>query len=149
MRTPYNNIICTCPDIDNDSPTALWILQMAYQTILAKDPNGKRVFFTDNFYTRHILAKVLKITDGEARICGTVKYTNVDATNRTYLLKGIEELKDAPRGSWKLIQAFDKVTGLDKLRRRHVNEQKKLPKEQRLPFEAPKDNVAENAGYVI
>ena len=150
MRTPYNNIICTSPDIDKDSATALWILQMGYQTLLAKDTSGKRLFFTDNFYTRHVLAKVLKqITDGEARICGTVKFTNVDATNRTYLLKGIEELKDLPRGSWKLIQAFDKVAGLEKLRRKHAAEQKKLPKDQRVTFEAPKDNVAENAGYVI
>ena len=150
MRTPYNNIVCNSPSIDKDSPTALWILMMAYQTKLAPQPNGKRIFFTDNFYTRHTLAKVLKdITDGEARLIGTVKYTNVDATNRTYLVEGIASMKDAPRGSWKLIQAFDKVADLDKIRRKHATEQKKLPVAQRVAFVAPKDNVAENAGYII
>ena len=69
MRTPYSNIICDSKSIDRDSPTALWIFQMAYQTKMCQDPNGKRVFFTDNFNTRHILEKLLKdITDGEARI---------------------------------------------------------------------------------
>ena len=62
------------------------------------------------------------------------KYTNVDATNRTYFVKAIEDLKDAPGRSWKLVQAFDRITGLDRLRRRHTMEQKKLPQEERVIF---------------
>ena len=51
--------------IDEGSPSALWILQMAQQTKAARDPSGKRVFFCDNFYTGHTLASELKnITDG-------------------------------------------------------------------------------------
>ena len=65
------------------------------------------------------------ITDGEAQLCGTVKLTNVDATNRRNLAQGIAMMKDAPRGNWKLIRAYDKLPNLEVLRRRHAVEQKK------------------------
>ena len=104
MRTPYNKILGNSDLVDKDSPSALWILQMAQQTKLHPDPSGKGVFFTDNFYTRHVLATELKNkTDGEARLCGTVKFTKVDATNRTHLVKAIYSLKNSPHRSWKLV----------------------------------------------
>ena len=60
-------------------PGALWMLMMAHQTRLYPDPSGRRLFVTDNYYTRHTLAKNLKKeTDGEARLLGTMKYTNIE-----------------------------------------------------------------------
>jgi len=68
--------------IEKDSPSALRMLQMAHQTKRIKDPSGKRLFFTDNFYTRHHLAHALNvITDGEARMIGMVRLSLVDATS--------------------------------------------------------------------
>ena len=82
MRTPFNKILGKSKLVDKDSPTTLWILQMAHQTKILPDPNGKRLLFVDNFYTRHLLAQELKrITDGKVRVIGTVKFTNIDATN--------------------------------------------------------------------
>jgi hypothetical protein len=71
------------------SLTALWIMMMAHQTKIHPDPSRKRVFFMDNIYTRHVLARALKtITQNEAKICGTVKFTNVDATKPVTPYKG-------------------------------------------------------------
>lgn len=150
MRTPYNNFLRLSNMVDEGSPSALWILQMAQQTKIVRDPSGKRVFFCDNFYTRHTLASELKrITDGEARLCGTVKFTNVDSTNRPNLAQGISMLKDAPRGSWKLIRAYDKIPTLDVLRRKHLAEQRKKPPSERSAFVVPTELVAEKAGYIV
>jgi hypothetical protein len=41
MRTPYNKILGQSDMVDKDSPSALWILQMAQQTKLHPDPSGK------------------------------------------------------------------------------------------------------------
>jgi hypothetical protein len=96
--------------VEEGSASALWILQMAHQTKLHPDPSGKRIFFTDNYYNRHILALALKlVTDGEACITGTVKFTNINSTNQTYVSAAIKELKDAERGSWILVHAYDKA----------------------------------------
>jgi hypothetical protein len=101
MQTPYNNVLCASDSaVKGESASALWVLQMSHHTKQYQDPSGKRVFFMDNFYTRHTLGLSLKkITDGEAHLCGTVWFTNVDATNRYYLKTAIKELKDKPRGS--------------------------------------------------
>jgi len=150
MKAKYNKTLGKSDIVDKDSPTALWILQMAHQTKLYPDPSGKRVFFTDNYYTRHTLAKELKaITDNEARLCGTVKFTNVDSINRAHLTEAISLMKDATRGSWKLVQAYDKIPDLDKLRRKHIAAEKKKPASQRTQFVPPTELVAENAGYIV
>jgi len=75
---------------------------MGHQFWSYKPENGqKRYFFCDNYYTRHVLAEKLKVfCDDGARMIGTVKFTNVDATNRYYLSQAIEKLKDSPRGTW-------------------------------------------------
>ncbi len=68
MRTPYRNGVEGANSrIEGSSPSALWLLQMALQTKRLWDPSRQRVFFTDNFYTRHNLAMSLReITDGKA-----------------------------------------------------------------------------------
>jgi hypothetical protein len=150
MRKPFNNILGKSDIVDKDSPTALWILQMAYQTKIYPHPSGKRVFFTDNFYTCHTLAKELKgIADNEARMIGTVKFTNVDSTNQRFLSEAMSMMKDTPRGSWCLVCAYDKISNLEKLRRQHVSAKKKMSASQRTQFVAPTELVAENAGYIV
>ena len=84
------------------------------------------------------------MTDGEARIIGTVKYTNVDATNRFYLTQAIQQLKDADRCSWK--RAYDKNTKIEQCRRKHTNAMKKLKVKNRTPFVPPHDKGAEKEG---
>ena len=65
--------------------------------------------FCENFYTRHTIADALNgFTDGESYIIGTVKFTNVDGTNHHHLSKAIEMMKDTARGTWMLVQAFNK-----------------------------------------
>lgn len=59
------------------------------------------------------------------RICGKVKFTNVDSTNQTDLSKEISMMKDVMRGSWNLLCAFNKVTGFEKIRRQHNAREKK------------------------
>ncbi len=89
------------------------------------------------------------ITEEESHLIGTVRFSNVDATNRHYLKTAIEQLKESPRGSWLLVHAYDKVGNYDQLQRQHASLQRRLPKNQRTPFIPPMNKVAEYAGYVI
>ena len=136
--------------LDLLSPSATWLLMMSHLTKTFPDPSGRRVFFTDNFYTRHSLADKLKsMTDGEACIIGTVKFTNVDGTNRPHLRKAIEEMKDDERGSWQLLRVYNKHPDLGKLKRELVSKMNRLPKSSRTKFVLPKGEQAENAGYIV
>ncbi len=102
----------------------------------------------DNFYTHHTLGLSLKkISDGEAHLCGTVRFTNVDATNRYNLNTAIKDLKDKPRGTGFLVRASNKVPNFDQLQCAHAAQQHRLPKQQRTPFIPPMEIVAENSGY--
>jgi len=84
LWTPYNNVFHSDNriKIEKDSSSSLWLLQMAHQTQNFPDPSGRRFFFTDHFYTCHQLAHAVKMmTDGEAKMIGTVRFTNIDCTN--------------------------------------------------------------------
>ncbi len=123
---------------------------MALRAKRYRDPKGCRVFFTDNFYTRHKLAISLKeITDGECRLVDTVKFSNVDSTNRYFLFKAIEQLKNSPRGLWLLVRAYNKDPNYEKMERQHMSANKKLPAEQRTPWVPPMEDIAENCGYIV
>jgi hypothetical protein len=150
LRTPYYKVLKGHESI-KDSPSALWILMMGHQTkLLRQNPKRKRIFFCDNFYTRHTLAAILnKFTDEESRLIGTVKFTNVDSTNRYHLSKGVEMLKDARRGAWVLVQAFNKHPQFRKLQRDHATQQRQSQPALRQPFVPPFDHVAENSGFII
>ncbi len=110
LRGPYDR----CIDnnlVNTKSPSALWCLQMAHQTKLFKDANERRTLVMDNFYTRHVLARQLKIlSDEDIRIIGTVRFNNVDAVNRPHLKEALSQISTKPRGSWLLVQSFDKPT---------------------------------------
>jgi len=110
LWTPYNNEFHSNNQIKigKDFPSSLWLLQMAHQTQNFPDPSGRRVFFVDNFYTRHQLAHAVKVMkDGESRMIGTVRFTNIDCTNHFYVQKAIDLLDAKPHGSWCLVRAYD------------------------------------------
>ena len=127
LWTPYKKLFEKLKNVDKNSSTALWVLQLAHQRLLddegKRDYPCKRVFFMDNYYTRHTFANALaKITDGTSRVCGTIKFTNVDSTNRVYVRKGIAQLKNAPRGCWLLVRAYNPHPNLTDLRNKHNSE---------------------------
>jgi hypothetical protein len=130
LRVPYFKEIGNdkSKDYMADTPSALWVCMMAHQMANYTQPTGsKRCFFCDNYYTHHRLATVLhEFTDSEAYMIGTVKFTNVDATNRYYLAQAIECMKDKSRGSWCLIQAYNKHPEYDQLRNQHGSQQRRL-----------------------
>jgi len=113
LRTPYNRIFSADNDfnIPVHSPTSLWVLQMAHQTQSRVDPNGRRIFFTDNFYTSRRV--------GGARMIGTVRMNTVDCTNRYHLFKAIDMVDRLPHGSWALVRAYDESEDLSRLQREH------------------------------
>jgi hypothetical protein len=90
-----------------------------------------------------------KISDREAHLCGTVRFSDVDATNWYYLKAAIEELKDKPRGYWFLVRAYNQVANYDQYQWVHVAQQHGLPKQQRTPFIPPMEIVVENSDYII
>lgn len=142
LRTPFEKALGISDIVDKDAPTVLWILQMAYQTKLYPDPSRKRVFFTDYFYNRQTLAKELQgITDNEARLIETVKFTNVNVKNCRLFIKAISRIKNASRGSWCLVRTYDKISDLEKLRMKHVDAAKNKPGNQRTQFISPTELV--------
>jgi hypothetical protein len=44
---------------------------------------------------------------------------------------------------------YDKISDLEKLRRQHIAAEKKMPANQRTPFVAPTELLAENAGCIV
>ena len=83
---------------------------MAHQTKHLQDPSGKRLIVTDNFYTRHVLARHTEIlSDGEIKMIGTVKFNNIDGINHPLVKEAIEKIQNCERGSWILVEAFDKA----------------------------------------
>jgi hypothetical protein len=152
LRTPYNRIFSAENDfnIPVHSPTSLWVLQMAHQTQSMGDPNGRRIFFTDNFYTSHRLSKALKtFTDGEARLIGTIRMKTVDCTNRFHLFKAIDMIDRLPRGSWALVRAYDQSEDLSRLQREHQQLNRDRSKGERTEFVPPFDRIADSAGYIV
>lgn len=61
---------------------------------------SKRYIFCDNFYTRHVLArKILKFTDNEICMIGTIRFNLVDGGNRPTLKKALSQMSDKGRGA--------------------------------------------------
>ena len=106
----------------------------------------------DNYYTRHALAKFLReLTDQKVRVIGTVKLTNVDALNTRNLEEACALLKNAPRGSWKLVAVYDPPPNLEDQRKEHAKEMRKRKRQKQttLPFSPSDGTVAKNCGFVL
>lgn len=59
----------------------------------------------DNFYTHHFLARQLSILcDGECKVLGTVRISNVDGINRPARQEATESLCHAEKGKWCLVR---------------------------------------------
>jgi len=100
---------------------------------------------------RHTIANALNsFTDGESHIIGTVKFTNVDGTNHHHLSKAIEMMKDAGRGTWVLVQAYNKHPEYDRICNQHSSQQRRLSNSAlRVAFVPPLDSIAKKAGYIV
>ena len=73
----------------------------------------------------------------------------MDATNRYHLSKAIESMKDASRGSWCLVQAFNKHPN-ERLRNQHQAQQRRSSgTNQANTFVPPLDDAANKAGYLV
>lgn len=71
MRTVLENKLDNSV-ISKESPSALWKMQNSLQTKLYRFGKGRMV--VTDFYTRHTLAsQLLKLTDGEMTMLGTVR----------------------------------------------------------------------------
>lgn len=63
----------------------------------------------DNFYTRHFLSCQLdRLSDGECKVLGSVRFSNIDSVNRAALKEAIESLKHEELGERRLDQVVDK-----------------------------------------
>ena len=68
----------------------------------------KRYLFTDNFYTRHYLArKIFTTTDSTIYTTGTVRFNYIDEHNKANVAIELTALSDKKRGSWVLVPAYD------------------------------------------
>ena len=94
--------------IPAEKPSALLCLQLAHMHHTFELPEGKRVVFMDNFYTRHALGKQFKsLTNSEIRIIGTVRMNFVDKLNKPNGEKAYDMEGKMVHGSWLLIQCFN------------------------------------------
>lgn len=112
LKPVYAKLLTFPHLVDPLSASALWLLQMCHQSV--KAPRYKRLFVSDNFYTWHTLAIVLKaLTGGNTCLLGTINMNLVDATNWIHLQEAIMGLADAPQGHWKLVRVYDKVKNIE------------------------------------
>ncbi|KAG6952758.1 hypothetical protein JG687_00012808 [Phytophthora cactorum] len=112
LRTPlYNTLRADEITIEQESTTALWIAIAGHQTRALRSPTDHRLVVSDNFYTRHTFAQaLLKFTDGEMHLLGTVRMNLVDKS-------AIARVDGGPRGNWELVAAVDPKPGWEKINR--------------------------------
>ncbi len=111
----YINKDETMADIDSKSATALWILMVGHVRNVRKSSGSKRLVVTVYFYICHTLAVAInKFTDGEVLMLGTVKLNLIDAVKKHNVVKALDMLKDASRGTWYLVAAYDRHPDFEK-----------------------------------
>ena len=153
VSSKFNDKSKTKPgDISRDSASALWATQLAHMTMKApmSDVNiedKSRRIFTDNFYTRHALGEKMKELSNELKLCGTVRLNFVDEVNKVNVTKGIEMMRNAKRGDWVLVPAFNFDRNHEKDKNAFLKEQKKNRTRQK--YEPKMGEQAENAGFVL
>ncbi|KAK1938778.1 hypothetical protein P3T76_008853 [Phytophthora citrophthora] len=95
------------------------------------DPSSRRLLVSNNFYTRHNLARTLPtFTDGEMEMLGTVRIPLQGKWIGSELDAAKSRMDAASRGSWELIAAINVPPGWEKLQEAHKRAQKKLPPQQ-------------------
>ncbi|KAK1946029.1 hypothetical protein P3T76_003077 [Phytophthora citrophthora] len=150
LKTPlFTTVERADSTIKRKDPSALWVAMCGYMTKTHPAPNGHRLLVSDNFYTRHNLAKtLLAFTDGEMRLLGNVCIYLQGKWNAMELEASKSRMDVAERGSWELVAAVDVPVGWEKLQEKHKRLQKKMPSHQQTPYMAPM-TIAANAGYIV
>ena len=73
----------------------------------------KRLFVTDNYYGRHKLDCSLDvITDGKSKLISTIRFRNVNSTDKPLMKELIERIDQEPQGTWYLVQVTDIIMGM-------------------------------------
>ncbi|RLN74357.1 hypothetical protein BBJ28_00008624 [Nothophytophthora sp. Chile5] len=150
MRTPLRRTLAH-PEVDitSSEAKALWLAMMGHQTLQLQDPNGRRLIVSDNYYTRHILARALLVlTDGEVRTIGTCRMNYVDRWNKPSVVEAVQSMKGKPRGSWTLVAAVDAEPDWVRKEVAHKKKQKDKPASQRAEYDAHL-TISPHAGYVV
>ena len=84
-----------------------------------------------------------EISDGDVRMTGTCKFSNIDAINRPAILDGIQLLKNKPRGAWLLTRTYSNNKEYDKFRKRS-------PDPNVQSFRIIDDNlIQKNSGFIM
>ncbi|KAF1791585.1 PiggyBac transposable element-derived protein [Phytophthora cactorum] len=119
LRTPlYNTLRADEVTIEQESTTALWIAIAGHQTRALRSPTDHRLVVSDNFYTRHTFAQaLLKLTDGEMHLLGTVRMNLVDKWNKPAVSAAVARVDGDSRGGWELVAAVDPEPGWEKINR--------------------------------
>jgi hypothetical protein len=99
----------------NNTARPLWALMQAHMCVqddVAPTTENTRLVVTDNYYTSPVLAKAAQaLSQGNVLSLGTVKLTNQSKENQDQIKKGTRLLETAPKGTWVLLQVFEKVPG--------------------------------------
>ena len=139
-----NNHITNNSIIERNSASALWLCQLVHQSQSYRPPNTYRVTFSDSFYTRPRLAeKLFQISDGDIKMTGTCKYTNMDAINRPVILECVKQLEDQPRGTWLLGRSYSFSKDYDKNRKKSNDEA------IRTYRNIPDSMIQSNSGFIF
>ncbi|GMF40391.1 unnamed protein product [Phytophthora fragariaefolia] len=150
LRTP----LCSTLRLPNvhvtaGSHTALWVAMMDHQTRVMPYPSGRRLIVCDNFYTRHFLASaLLRFTDGETCLLGTVRLNLGDRWNKVELAKAMERVEQTERDSWKLVAAVEPISGWQVQQEQRNKQQLRLPKRSRTSYVGPV-SIVNKAGFVV
>lgn len=64
-----------------------------------------------------------------------MKFTNIDATNRIGTISDMNVIKEADRGAWVLIPAYNKTPHLDQKNKEHQRIMKALSRAHRCLFQ--------------
>ncbi|OWZ24586.1 hypothetical protein PHMEG_000336 [Phytophthora megakarya] len=79
-----------------------------HETRALRSPTGHRLVVSDKFYTRHTFARaLLKFTDGEMHLLGTVRINFVDKWNKSAVSAAVEQVDNGVRGDLALVVAVD------------------------------------------
>ncbi|POM78669.1 Hypothetical protein PHPALM_3774 [Phytophthora palmivora] len=107
LRTSlYNTLLREDVPVAANSATALWLTMVGHQAKMLRSPTGYRLVVSDNFYTRHTLARaILAFTDGAVRTTGTVCLNLVDKFNKGAVEEAVKRVSEAERGKWELVAA--------------------------------------------
>lgn len=105
-----------------------------------------RLVACNNFYTRHSFATAVhEITEGKIRLVGTVRMNYLGPENSVAVKKVVAELKDAPRGTWKLVRAYDPPMTAAEKRAAHAAARANKTSPVIVDVKTP----ADNAGYIM